>query len=230
VGAYSPLVKYVVNWSSSTRGSVYEDRLAWGMVGLLEAVESYDPARGAKFETYAISKIQYAILQGFRREDPCPRRLRFFARENERVSRELTQHLGRCPTEAEMVRKMGTSVKRYRTLTEQYSRTEIASPEAWPENEHSPNDLADIVTDQGAFDPQIQTERTELQELLIEAVGALKERERLVVSLYFYEDLKLKEIGRVLELSEARISQILNRALCKLRESLTEGAWLMLAS
>jgi RNA polymerase sigma factor for flagellar operon FliA len=200
------------------------------MVGLLEAVEGYDPARGTKFETYAVFKIRHAVLEGLRKEDPCRRRLRSFARENDRAATELTQGLGRHPTEAEMTQKLGTSIKRYRNLLEQYSRTRVASAGNRTEKEYGPDVVADVVADRDAFDPHTQAERTELREGLVEALAALEEKERVVVTLYFYEGLKLKEIGRVLGLSEGRISQILSGALCKLRGSLSGGASLSLAS
>jgi RNA polymerase sigma factor FliA len=224
VASYSPLVRYVVRRSSPTTSSANEDRVAWGMVGLLEAVETYDPTRGAKFETYAIHKIRWAILEGYRKENPCPRHLKFFARENERAVGELTQGLGRCPTEAEIAHKMDTSVKRYQKLLEEYTRTGASGPEAWLESKYDPSEAAEtVISDEGEFDPQAHAERTELQEELTAAIGALEEKKRLAVTLYFYEGLKLKEIGKFLGLSEARISQILKRALSELRESLGVG-------
>ena len=230
VAAYLPLVRYVVG-RSSCNGSYHanENRVAWDMVGLLEAVEGCDPARGAKFETYAVSKIRYGFLEGLRKEEPC-RRLKSFARENDRAATELTQGLGRRPTEAEMTQKLGTSIKRYRNLLEQYSRQRVASPGNRTEKEYGPDVVADVVADRDAFDPHTQAERTELREGLVEALAALEEKERVVVTLYFYEGLKLKEIGMVLGLSEGRISQLLSGALCKLRGSLSGGASLSLAS
>lgn len=222
---YSPLVKYVAGRVGARMTGVvdHEDFMSWGILGLLSAIETYDAGHGTKFETYAISKIRWAILDEFRKEDRVPRRLRAQIQEFERTKGRLTQELHRAPTEAEIAREAGVSVERHRSILEQYSRASVVSIEARVESEDGAGaDLAGIVVDRTAADPQSEAERGEVRERLIAAFETLREQERLVATFYFYEGLTLKEIGQAMSLTEGRISQILRKALEKLRHVLIE--------
>lgn len=219
---YSPLVKYVVGvMPSRLRGSFErEDMMAWGVFGLLEAIESYDPSREVKFETYAISRIKWTILDELRKQDWVPRRVRTRAQEIEQTIAALSQTLGRVPTEAEIADETGLTLDEYRKFLKQYSRAQVSSLEARLEmNERVGSEFRAIVTDWTARDPQSGADETDLREQLVAAIDDLGEKERLVATFYFYEGLTLKEIGKALGLSEGRISQILSRALLKLRKS-----------
>lgn len=222
---YSPLVKYAAGLMGArmTGGPDREELYSWGVVGLLDAVETFDPGKGARFETYAISKIRWAILDQMRKEDWVPRRVRQRAGEVERAAARLTQELRRPPTEAEVAREVGIGLDEYHDFLGQYSRAQVASLEARIETEGgiSGQEYGALVADAAAEDPQRSASREELRAQLTEAVSNLKERERLVATLYFYEGLTLKEIGQALNLTEGRISQILRSALLKLRETLT---------
>lgn len=223
---YSPLVKYVAGRVTArlTYPLEQQDVLAWGVLGLLDAVETYDPRRGTKFETYAISKIRWSILDELRKADPLPRRLRLRAQQVEGARGALAQRLGRSPTERELVRELGVEVYEHRAFLERCHRAQVASLEAKVEFDGVPYaELHELVGDHAAPDPASAAEMAEVRSRLVEAIRTLSERERVVTTFYFYEGLTLREIGKALGLTEGRISQILRRALCNLRETLAES-------
>jgi RNA polymerase sigma factor for flagellar operon FliA len=224
---YSPLVKYVasrVGARMTEKSARYEDMLSWGVLGLLDAIETYEPdhpGTKAKFETYAISKIRWAILDQLRSQDQVPRRLRARAQEVEKAKTSLAQRLRRPATEEEIAAEAGMELAQYRSFLEHHSRTQLASLDAHGEGDEDPGrEYGELTEIPSIVDPQSQANLEELRLQLVEAINKLEERERLVTSFYFYEGLTLKEIGKALELTEGRISQILKRALTKLREHL----------
>ena len=222
---YSPLVRYV---AGRTAGRVagpldQEDLISSGLVGLLGAVETYDPERRAKFESYAISKIRWSILDELRKVDPLSRRTRLRAHQIDHARDELVQKLGRAPTESELVGRLGISVSEHRAFLDQYARTQVRSFEACGEIHGGPvGGLHDLIGDHAATDPASAAEVAEVRARLVRAVGRLGEKERVVTTFYYFEGLTLREIGRVLDLTEGRISQILHAALARLRHSLEE--------
>jgi RNA polymerase sigma factor FliA len=230
---YSPLVKYVVGRVGARTTSVIEqeDMISWGVLGLLDAIETYDPDRKAKFESYAISKIRWAILDELRSQDWAPRRVRQRARDIEKATLKLNQELRRPPTEVEIARESGMEVAEYRDFIDRYSRAQVTSLEARMEaDEGLGAEYGAFIEDPSAVDPQSRANREELRVQLAEAINELEERERLVATYYFYEGLTLKEIGKALDLTEGRISQILSKALIKLRKllkgtPLASGEW-----
>ena len=222
---YSPLVRYVAGRISARMiGPVdREDMLSWGVLGLLDAIETYDPARRTKFESYAISKIRWSILDELRKADPLTRRVRRRAREVDLIKGELAQRLGRVPTEKEVAQELGVGIAEHRAFLERCSRVQVGSLEARLESADSPGaELYGLVADSRAADPESAAEAAELRARLVEAIKSLGEQERVVTTFYFYEGLTLREIGGALNLTEGRISQILHRALAKLREALSE--------
>lgn len=224
---YSPLVRYVAGRvSGRTSGPLdQEDLISTGLVGLLGAVETYDPGRGNKFESYAISKIRWSMLDELRKVDPLSRRTRLRAHQIERARDELVQKLGRAPTESELVGNLGISISEYRTFLDQYARAQVKSLEARAEYQGGPGGgLHDLIGDHSATDPASAAEVAEVRARLVRAIGCLGEKERVVTTSYYYEGLTLREIGRVLDLTEGRISQILHAALARLRHSLSEEA------
>ena len=231
---YSPLVKYV---AGRVRGRMtypleLEDLISWGLCGLLDAVETFDPGRGAKFESYAISKIRWAILDEMRKADPLPRRARSHARRVEHARGELAQRLGRAPAEEEVARELGVVVAEHRAFLDRCARARVGSLELGPAPPGAPGGhggaplsggLYELVADGSAADPEAAAERSEVRARLVEAIGTLGEKERAVTTFYFYDGLTLREIGGALNLTEGRISQILRRSLEKLREALADG-------
>lgn len=223
---YSPLVKYVAcRVSARAVGSVeLEDIFSWGIFGLLEAVETYDPGRRTKFESYAISKIRWAILDELRRLDPLTRRARRRAREVESARGELAQRLGRTPTEEEVAREVGVGVPEHRAFLARLWQAQVGSLEDQLDGENgSGRDLHQTVADGQAADPESAVEFAEVRARLVEAIHDLGDKERMVTTFYFYEGLTLREIGGAMSLTEGRISQILHAALAKLREALAES-------
>jgi RNA polymerase sigma factor for flagellar operon FliA len=222
---YSPLVKYVAGRTSGRMAGPLdqEDVVASGLFGLLNAVETYDPERRTKFESYAISKIRWSILDELRKVDPLSRRTRMRAHQTERMRDELFQKLGRAPTESELVGRLGVSVAEHRAFLEQYARAQVRSLEARLEFQDSPGAwLHDLIGDHAATDPASAAEVAEVRARLVRAIEDLGEQERVVTTFYYYEGLTLKEIGKALNLTEGRISQILHSALVRLRQSLAE--------
>lgn len=209
---YSPLVKYVAGRIGARLTSTVnqEDMMSWGVMGLLDAIETFDPTRKAKFESYAISKIRWAILDEFRKEDWVPRRVRLKAQEIERARDKLAQALRRAPTRGEISSELGIEIEEYQSFLQQYSRSQVGSLEARLEVDGTLGvEFQAMIVDRSAADPESSAELGELREQLIGAIGSLKEQERLVATFYFYDGLTLKEIGKALQLSEGRISQIL---------------------
>jgi RNA polymerase sigma factor for flagellar operon FliA len=224
---YSPLVKYAAGrvYARGPGLMRHEDLYSWGIVGLLDAIETYDPGRNTKFESYAISKIRWAILDELRREDWVPRRIRMRAQEVERAKARLSQSLRRPPFDEEVAGDLGMDLNEYRDFLGQYARAQVSSLDARLEVDGGPGvEFQTLVMDSGARDPQSEAEQAEIRAQLTDAIDELKEQERLVATFYFYEGLTLKEIGRALELTEGRISQILRQALNKLRHAMSEQA------
>ncbi len=223
---YSPLVKYVASRVGARMTGVVEqeDMISWGVLGLLDAIQTYDPDRPgkrAKFESYAISKIRWAILDEIRSQDWVPRRVRLRAQEVEQAVLRLSQEFNRPPTENEIAGEAGMRISEYWGFLEQYSRAQVVSLEARLERDGGLGvEYGALVEDAAAVNPQSQANVEELRAHLIRAIGELEEQERLVATFYFYEGLTLKEIGKALNLTEGRISQILRHALIKLRERL----------
>lgn len=223
---YSPLVRYVAGrtWARTTANIDQEDMISWGILGLLDAIETYDPAwpgKKARFESYAITKIRWAIFDEMRRQDWVPRRVRMRAQKVEQATINLTQDLRRPPTDAEVAQKVGMKIEEYRGFQEQYSRAQIASLEARMEADNGTmGEFGTLIVDPAAVDPQSRANLEELRAHLVQAIGELEDQERVVATFYFYDGLTLKEIGKAMSLTEGRISQLLRRSLTKLRERL----------
>lgn len=223
---YAPLVKYAAGrvTARSTGALDQEEMLAWGIVGLLEAVETFRPDMGAKFETYAISKIKWAILDEMRRLDPLPRRERQRARESQKARDQLEQELRRYPTETEVAARLGVKTAEHQKFLGRYRRAQTYSLEAGNESDSEFGfELHQIIADRLSEGPEAAAEAEELRRNLVEAITRLAERERIVTTFYFYEGLTLREIGKALDLTEGRISQILRQSLNKLRASLARS-------
>ena len=222
---YSPLVRYVAGRTAGRVGGPldHEDLISSGLVGLLGAVETFDPGRRTKFESYAISKIRWSILDELRKADPLSRRTRLRAHQIDRARDELYQKLGRAPTESELVGRLGISVTEHREFLDQYARAQVRSFEGYGDLPGGPvGGLHDLIGDHAATDPASAAEVAEVRARLVRAIGSLGDKERVVTTCYYFEGLTLREIGRVLGLTEGRISQILHAALARLRRSLDE--------
>ena len=228
VVAYSPLVKYVAGrMASGLPAHVDEaDLISYGLVGLINAIERFELEREIKFETYAITRIKGAIIDELRSLDWVPRSVRARAREIERANAKLEHKLHRAPTDEEMALELGLSSEEFQeALVKISTSTVVALDELWAVSDSSGDavSLLDTLHDPGAPDPASVLDATELKDRMADAIGRLPEREKLVVALYYYENLTLREIGEVLGVTESRVSQLHTKAVLRLRSRLTAG-------
>ena len=224
--AYSPLVKYVAGrMSSGLPAHVDEaDLISYGLGGLIFAIERFDLSREIKFETYAITRIRGAIIDELRSLDWVPRSVRARAREIERVNMKLEARLQRAPTDEEMANELKVSLEEFHEALLQISNsTIVALDELWNVSDSSGDQvsLLDTIPDHGAPDPEAVVDQGELRDRIADAIAALPEREKLVIALYYYENLTLREIGEVLGVTESRVSQLHTKAVLRLRSKLS---------
>ena len=185
-----------------------DDLISCGFFGLLDAIERYDPIRGNKFETYAGVRIRGAILDSLRAKDWLPVSLRQKIRKYEKTVQQLEGRLGRAATDVEIADTLEISVQELSTLVNQLNVATVIPLETYVKNE----------TAQESIDgPDRQLELKEVQTSLANAIDKLPEKEKIVISLYYYKELTLKEISIILKLSEARISQLHTKAVFRLR-------------
>jgi RNA polymerase sigma factor for flagellar operon FliA len=225
VVAYSPLVKYVSGRMASGLPAHVEeaDLISYGLGGLISAIERFDLTREIKFETYAITRIRGAIIDELRTLDWVPRSVRARAREIERANSKLEAQLQRAPTDEEMAHELGMAVSDFQDALLQISNsTIVALDELWSVSDSTGDSvsLLDTLPDRGAPDPQTLVHQSELRDRIADAIAALPEREKLVVALYYYENLTLREIGEVLGVTESRVSQLHTKAVLRLRSKL----------
>jgi RNA polymerase sigma factor for flagellar operon FliA len=223
---YAPLVKYVAGrLGSGLPAHVDEsDLVSYGLLGLIDAIEKFDPDRHVKFETYAINRIRGAIIDELRSLDWVPRSVRSRAREIERAIAQLEARLMRPPTDEEIAAKLGLTEEELDESLLEISRSSIgALDELWasPGGSGDAVALVDTLEDAHAVAPAGELEATEVKELIGEAIAALPEREKLVITLYYYEELTLREIGEVLGVTESRVSQLHTKALLRLQARLS---------
>lgn len=224
---YAPLVKYIagrlaVNLPSSVDRT---DLTSAGILGLIKAVETFEPERGFKFETYAAHKIRGAILDELRALDWVPRSVRQKARDLQKIYAKLENELGRLPYDDEVCRELGVSMKEYEEmLSDVAPATLISLEEAMPDRSSDSKELRviDTIEDPGSNNPLKELGFAEVKNILKDAIANLPEKEKLVVALYHYEELTLKEIGVVLDITESRVSQIHSKAILKLRSRLLQ--------
>jgi RNA polymerase sigma factor for flagellar operon FliA len=222
VVAYSPLVKYVAGRMASGLPSHVEegDLISYGLIGLIGSIERYDLDRDIKFETYAVARIRGAIIDELRSLDWVPRSVRAKARDVEKAHSQLENKLGRAPNEEEMADKLGVSVDDFRTtLLEIANSSVLALDDLWTVSDPDGGQvsLLDTIRDPNAIDPEEAIDTVELKDRLADAIEGLPERERLVIALYYYENLTLREIGEVLGVTESRVSQLHTKAVIGLR-------------
>lgn len=220
---YAPLVKYVAGRLSIALSPVLDmdDVLSSGMVGLIRAVEHFDPKRGVPFENYAATCIKGAILDQLRSLDVISRSVRQRAREIERAMTTLQTTLGRLPTDPEMAEQLGLDVETYRRVLAEVGPATISLDSALAmDGESEVATLLSTLEDSSSPDPVVLTERRGLLDALAEAIGRLSDREKLLLSLYYKEELTMREISRVMGVSESRVCQLHTRAVLRLRAQL----------
>lgn len=223
---YAPLVKYVagrVGTGLPTHVDV-GDLVQSGIFGLVDAIEKFEPARGLRFETYAMQRIRGAILDDLRSQDWVPRVVRSRAREAERALERLGARLHRTPTDAELAAELDITLDELRDLYGQLQLTSVVALEDLVAAGKESGSLVDTLPDDDAVDPVAALVDQDNRRQLAEAIAQLAERDRVVVSLYYFESLTLAEIGKVLGVTESRVSQLHTRAVMRLRAKLVEQA------
>ncbi|WP_431878850.1 FliA/WhiG family RNA polymerase sigma factor [Amycolatopsis sacchari] len=223
---YAPLVKYVagrVGTGLPTHVDV-GDLVQSGIFGLIDAIEKFDPDRGWRFETYAMQRIRGAILDDLRSQDWVPRVVRSRLREAERALERLGARLHRTPTDTELAEELGIGLDELRDLYGQLRLTSVVALEDLIAAGKDSGSLVDTLQDEDAVDPVAVLVDRDNRRQLAEAIAQLTERDRIVVSLYYFESLTLAEIGKVLGVTESRVSQLHTRAVLRLRARLTEQA------
>jgi RNA polymerase sigma factor FliA len=223
VVAYSPLVKFIAGRMASGLPSHVEesDLISYGLLGLIGAIERFDPEREIKFETFAVARVKGAIIDELRSLDWVPRSVRAKARDVEKANAKLEAELQRAPTDEEMAAKLKLSVEEFQDALLQIANSSVlALDDLWtfadPEG-GSQISILDTIQDPSAIDPEAEAHASEVKDRLADAIEGLPERERLVIALYYYENLTLREIGEVLGVTESRVSQLHTKAVLALR-------------
>ncbi len=224
---YSPLVKYVAGRVGVGLPPNIEqaDLVSYGIFGLIDAIEKFDIERAIKFETYAISRIKGAIIDELRSIDWIPRSVRYKAREVEKAYASLEAKLHRSPSEAEVAEELGIKLEDLHTIFSQVSFVNVVALDELLTAGGEKGDklsLVDTLEDTKAEDPVAAFETEETKYLLAKAINTLPEREKIVVTLYYYEGLTLAEIGQVLGVTESRICQMHTKAVLQLRGKLAD--------
>ena len=222
---YAPLVKYVAGRVGTGLPSHVEvsDLIQSGIFGLVDAIEKFEPERGLKFETYAMQRIRGAILDDLRAQDWVPRSVRSRARDVERALERLEAKLQRTATDAELAEELELSTDDLRELFAQLQMTSVVALDDLIGAGQSTSSLAETLPDDRAEDPVAALVDRDSRRQLAEAVERLSDRDRIVVTLYYFENLTLAEIGKVLGVTESRVCQLHTRAVLRLRSKLTES-------
>jgi RNA polymerase sigma factor for flagellar operon FliA len=225
VKQYTPLVKYVAGKVAvgMPHNVEFDDLVGFGVFGLFDAIDKFDPGKHVKFKTYAVARIRGAILDELRAIDWVPRSVRQKAREIEETIRKLESARGRAATDAEIAQALQMELKDFQELMQRIAGTSLLSlHEMWSSGEEGDKiAIVDSIESPMSMNPDIIVEKEEMRRVIVEAIQELPEKEKKVLILYYYEDLTLKEIGQVLEVTESRVSQLHTKAIMRLRSKLT---------
>lgn len=217
---YSHLIKYIAGRLNIYFGSnvEYDDLVGYGVFGLIDAIDKFDINKGVKFETYASLRIRGSIIDSIREMDWVPRSLRQKSKELEKVYCEVENELGHSATDKEISQKLGISVNDFYKLLNEVNITSMVSLEDFLEQNYEIG-IGEVTTDTEEH-PERQMELKELSRILADSIDKLPDKEKTVVSLYYYEELTLKEISAIMKVSESRISQLHTKAILRLKGKL----------
>lgn len=222
---YAPLIKFIAQKIAIRLPSHIEldDLISSGVIGLMDAIEKYDPRRDNKFKTYAEFRIRGAILDELRAQDWVPRSVRDKAKMLDKTIVELEAHLGRAATDEEVAEKLNISVEEFYDLVNQVRPVSVLSiDEASTFSNVDKMSILNLLESCKINNPLNQLKIKSIKSIVTGAIEDLPERQRLVLSLYYYEDLNLKEIGKILRVTESRVSQLHAQAISRLRAKLAQ--------
>jgi RNA polymerase sigma factor FliA len=224
---YAPLVKYVVGRLAAGLPHTVEraDLVSYGMFGLMDALDKFDRTREVKFETYAVPRIKGAIIDELRAMDWVPRSIRFKAREVEKAYSGLEAKHRRAPTDGEVAGHLGISLSELHEVVNQISFVSVMALDelvSSGDERGEKRSLLDTLADAASADPAAELEGQEMRGMLAAAINSLTEREKIVVTLYYFEGLTLAEIGEILGVTESRVCQIHTKAVGQLRLNLVD--------
>lgn len=220
---YAPLIRFVAQRIAARLPANIEidDLISSGVIGLMDAIEKYDPTRDNKFKTYAEFRIRGAILDELRAQDWVPRSVRDKAKRIERTFQELEQKLGRAATDHEVSEALEMPLEEYFDMVSRVKAVTLLSiDDLSGPGQSERRSLLDSIENPSSKNPFVQLKSKGVRELLMKHIDELPEKQKLVLSLYYYEDLNLKEIGRILDVTESRVSQLHTQAVLRLRSKI----------
>jgi RNA polymerase sigma factor for flagellar operon FliA len=222
---YAPLVKYVAGKIAvgMPHNVEFDDLVGFGVFGLLDAIDKFDPDKNVKFKTYAVTRIRGAIFDELRTIDWVPRSVRQKTREVEEAIGALEAQLGRTATDQEIANSLGLDEKEFiKTMMKISGTTMLSLNDVWfSGDENDKVSIGDSIESPSSLNPDVIIEKDEIRRVIVEAIEELPDKEKKILVLYYYEDLTLKEIGEVLEVTESRVSQLHTKAILRLRAKLT---------
>jgi len=218
---YADLVKYVAGRLSVYFGSnvEYDDLVGYGVFGLIDAIDKFDLNKNVKFETYASLRIRGAIIDSIRDQDWAPRSLRKKSKDLERAYIEIENELGHSATDQEVAERLGITTDELNKLLQEVNMSQMISLEDYLEQNHETG-FDPLSLDRDDDQPEARIEIVEMKRILADAIEKLPEKERMVVTLYYYEELTLKEISMIMKVSESRVSQLHTKAILRMRGKL----------
>jgi len=221
---YAPLIRYIADRLALRLPNHIsrEDLISSGVLGLIDAIDKFDPDRKILFKTYAEFRIKGAILDELRSMDWVPRSIRRKSSQLEKVYQDLEGQLGRAATDEEVADSLGLSLEAFHRLLDEVKSASVLTIETFFGNLQNYNreDLFDLLTDESGKDPLTALSMREIKTILAQTINKLPEKEKLVISMYYYDELTMKEIGEVLDYTESRISQLHTKAIVRLRARL----------
>ena len=222
---YAPLVKYVAGKVAvgMPNNVEFDDLVGYGVFGLIDAIDKYDPEKNVKFKTYAVTRIRGAIFDELRLIDFVPRSVRQKTREIETTISSLEAQLGRTASDQEIAGAMGIDEAEYMKVIQKISGTSIISlNDLWYSGDDNDKvSIGDSIESPSSLNPDVMVVNEEIRRVIVEAINDLPDKEKKILVLYYYEDLTLKDIGRVLQVTESRVSQLHTKAVLHLRSKLT---------
>src|SRR5215469_13426228 len=222
---YAPLVKYVAGKVAvgMPHNVEFDDLVGFGVFGLIDAIDKFDPDKNVKFKTYAVTRIRGAIFDELRQIDWVPRSVRQKTREIEATISSLEAHLGRTASDQEVAGALGMNEDEYLKTVQKISGTSILSlHDVWFSGDDKDRvSIVDSIEAPSSLNPDVVVEKEAIRQVIIAAINELPEKEKKILILYYYEDLTLKDIGKVLEVTESRVSQLHTKAILRLRSKLT---------